>query len=193
MAIKLNRRAETSIERRHTHDADEITAKGGEVQWLASACGLCYAQCSILAKVKDGVIVKIEGNPDSPIGSGRLCPKGVAGIMTHYDPNRVNTPLMRTNPVKGLGVDPKWKTISWEEANEIILGKLRAIQKAVPHERYQGGKDPEHHRRILKGGSGLNGKAVHQCSRGGGGTRWSAGRKRQAALYKVRQWPGVHS
>ncbi len=132
MAIKLNRRAKASVERRHAHDANEVTAKGGEAQWLGSACGLCYAQCSILAKVKDGVIVKIEGNPDSPIGSGRLCPKGVAGIMTHYDPNRVDTPLMRTNPEKGLGVDPKWKTISWEEANEIILGKLRAIQKDDP-------------------------------------------------------------
>ncbi len=103
-----------------------------DCEWKASACGLCYAQCSIVAKVKSGVIVKIEGNPDSPIGSGRLCPKGVAGIMTHYDPNRVNLPLMRTNPEKGLGVDPRWKPISWDEAERIILEKLKEVRDDDP-------------------------------------------------------------
>ncbi len=76
--------------------------------------------------------MKIEGNPDSPIGSGRLCPKGVAGIMMHYDPNRVNTPLIRTNPEKGLGIDPKWKRITWAEAETIILDKLRKIREDDP-------------------------------------------------------------
>ena len=56
------------------------------------------------------MIVKIEGNPDSVAG------KGICGIMSHYDPNRVTKPLRRTNPEKGSGVDPKWKGISWDEA-----------------------------------------------------------------------------
>ncbi|MCC7167012.1 MAG: hypothetical protein IT565_05530, partial [Rhodospirillales bacterium] len=64
----------------------------------------------------DGTVIKIEGNPKSPIGGGKLCAKGLSGMMILYDPHRVNTPLRRTNPKKGMGVDPGWKPISWDEA-----------------------------------------------------------------------------
>ena len=84
--------------------------------WLPSSCSLCYGNCSILAHRVDGVVTKIEGNPNSVVGLGRLCGKGVAGIMTHYDPHRLTKPLRRTNPEKGIGIDPGWKEISWEEA-----------------------------------------------------------------------------
>ena len=87
--------------------------------WIPSACSLCYGTCSILADRQDGVLVKIEGNPDSAVGKGRLCGKGVSGLMTHYDPNRVRVPLRGTNPLKGIGVDPGWKEISWEAARSL--------------------------------------------------------------------------
>ena len=100
--------------------ADSRTAGGGASQgddvWLPSSCSLCYSNCSIMAHRVDGVITKIEGNPDSVAGLGRLCGKGVSGIMTHYDPYRLSVPLRRTNPEKGIGIDPSWKEISWEEA-----------------------------------------------------------------------------
>lgn len=100
--------------------------------WIPSVCSLCYNQCGILAHRVNGVIVKIEGNPESPLGMGRLCPKGLAGIMTLYDPHRVNSPLKRTNPDKGIGIDPKWVEISWEEALGTIVEKLRKIRKEDP-------------------------------------------------------------
>ena len=49
-------------------------------RWIPSACGLCYGTCSIVGHEKNGVLVKIEGNPQSAIGRGRLCGKGVSGI-----------------------------------------------------------------------------------------------------------------
>jgi molybdopterin-containing oxidoreductase family molybdopterin binding subunit len=76
--------------------------------------------------------VKIEGNPESAIGRGRLCGKGVSGIMTHYDPNRVNVPLRRTNPVKGIGIDPGWQEISWDEALDEIADRLRKVRADDP-------------------------------------------------------------
>ena len=100
--------------------------------WIPSACSLCYGACSILAHRVDGVVVKIEGNPDSVIGNGRQCGKGVSGIMTHYDPNRVRVPLRRTNPVKGIGIDPGWEEISWEEALDEIVGRLRGLREDDP-------------------------------------------------------------
>ncbi len=103
-----------------------------ETQWIPSACSICYSQCSIKVKIQNGLALKIEGNPASPIGNGRLCPKGASGLMLLYDPNRLNVPLMRTNPEKGIGVDPKWKEISWDEALEIITEKLRGVRADDP-------------------------------------------------------------
>ncbi len=82
-------------------------ATSGEDVWIPSHCALCYSQCGIKVHRVNGTVVKIEGNPDSPVGLGRLCAKGLSGIQLLYDPYRVNYPLRRTNPQKGLDVDPK--------------------------------------------------------------------------------------
>ncbi|MBI4319275.1 MAG: molybdopterin-dependent oxidoreductase [Chloroflexi bacterium] len=99
---------------------------------IPTVCNLCYGSCSILVRKSDGVVAKIEGNPASPIGNGRLCPKGVAGIMTIYDPNRVTFPLKRTNPEKGIGVDPRWVEITWEEALDTISERLIKVRSEDP-------------------------------------------------------------
>lgn len=101
-------------------------------KWVPSACALCYATCSIRAHNVDGVVIKIEGNPDSVVGKGRLCGKGVSGLMGHYDPNRLTRPLRRTNPRKGIGVDPGWKEISWEEALTEIAETLKRVRAEDP-------------------------------------------------------------
>lgn len=100
--------------------------------WIPSVCSMCYNCCSILAHRVNNTIVKIEGNPNSPAGLGRLCPKGLSGIMTLYDPYRIKTPMKRTNPEKGIGVDPKWVEISWEEALDEIAKRLEKIYKEDP-------------------------------------------------------------
>jgi len=80
----------------------------------------------------DGVVREIKGDPDCPNSVGKICAKGQAQIMNIYDPNRVKTPLRRTNPEKGIGVDPGWVPISWEEAINIVLEKLTKIRKEDP-------------------------------------------------------------
>jgi len=100
--------------------------------WLPSACNLCMNSCSIMVRRQDGLVTKIEGNPNSPISAGTLCPRGAAGIMFLYDPYRVKTPLKRTNPEKGIGVDPGWVEISWEEALDTIAQRLRKVREEDP-------------------------------------------------------------
>ncbi len=101
--------------------------------WIPTQCGGCYARCAIKVHRINGVVVKIEGNPDSWFGAqGGLCGKGEAYLQLLYDPNRLNVPLRRTNPEKGLFSDPKWKEISWEEALEEIAEKLNKILKDDP-------------------------------------------------------------
>ncbi|MBI2918687.1 MAG: molybdopterin-dependent oxidoreductase [Chloroflexi bacterium] len=100
--------------------------------WVHSACDMCFSSCGILAHRVDGVIVKIEGDPDCPHNNGKLCAKGMAALMAAYDPNRVTSPLKRTNPQKGIGVDPGWQKITWDEALDIITQRLSKVRKQDP-------------------------------------------------------------
>jgi anaerobic selenocysteine-containing dehydrogenase len=116
--------------------ADEANAKKSEIRedvWIPTQCHRCQAQCGILAHRVNGVIVKLEGNPNSTAGSkGGLCSKGLAGLQLLYDPNRLKVPLRRTNPEKGIGVDPKWKEISWDEALDEIAARLKKVREEDP-------------------------------------------------------------
>ncbi len=95
-------------------------------RWINSTCKMCLHSCNTRVHITDdGIINKIEGNPTSPSNVGRLCPKGNAAIMRHYDPNRFKTPLRRTNPEKGPGVDPKWEPIGWDEAFDLVAKELK--------------------------------------------------------------------
>lgn len=95
-------------------------------KWIRSTCKMCLHSCGIMIHVTDdGIINKIEGDPTNPSNNGKLCPKGNAVIMRHYDPNRFKQPLKRTNPEKGLGVDPRWEPISWDEAFDLVAKELK--------------------------------------------------------------------
>ncbi len=100
-------------------------AKG---KWVPTVCYMCIVGCGIRVYVENGVVKAIEGNPDSPINKGTMCPKGKSGIMSLYNPNRVRAPLKRTNPVKGIDVDPKWQEVSWDEALSTVAERLKRIQ-----------------------------------------------------------------
>ena len=100
--------------------------------WIHSVCETCFAFCGILAHRQDGVVVKIEGDPNCPASAGRLCARGQAALIGLYDPSRVKVPLKRTNPVKGIGVDPKWQEITWEEALDLLTQKLKKVREEDP-------------------------------------------------------------
>ena len=58
---------------------------------VVSVCPYCAVGCSQLIYVKNGAIIDIEGNPDSPINEGTLCPKGAATYELLNNPNRWTT------------------------------------------------------------------------------------------------------
>src|SRR5262249_8959907 len=58
---------------------------------VPSVCPYCAVGCATLVSVKDGKIINIEGNPDSPINRGTLCPKGSAAFQLAVNPNRLTT------------------------------------------------------------------------------------------------------
>ncbi|MBI3015468.1 MAG: molybdopterin-dependent oxidoreductase [Candidatus Tectomicrobia bacterium] len=104
----------------------------GDDTWIHSACDMCFAACGIIAHKQDGVLVKIDGDPNCPASEGNLCANGQAGLIGLYDPSRVKTPLKRTNPKKGLGVDPQWQEITWAEALDILTEKLTKVRREDP-------------------------------------------------------------
>jgi anaerobic selenocysteine-containing dehydrogenase len=111
-------------------EASMVKERIWEDKWIHTACGGCYGGCAIRVRRINGVAVAIEGIEDSSLGArGGICGKGAAGLMILYDPNRLNVPLKRTNPEKGIGVDPKWKEISWDEALDEIGEKLRQVME----------------------------------------------------------------
>ncbi len=100
--------------------------------WIKSVCYMCYNCCGITVNSVNGVIRKIEGDPDNPINRGLLCAKGNAGIMTVYNQHRITRPMIRTNTAKGAGVDPKWKEISFDEATQLLCERLKRIRETDP-------------------------------------------------------------
>jgi len=105
----------------------------GEQKILYGVCGGCMqSDCATLVYLKNGVVEKIEGNPEAPPNYGTLCAKGKSEILGLYNPYRVKTPLVRTNPDKGLDVDPMWREASWEEALDIVAERLKKIREEDP-------------------------------------------------------------
>jgi thiosulfate reductase/polysulfide reductase chain A len=104
-------------------DAGHLNAQGDG--YIASLCEMCVWRCGLLAKIKDGRVVKLDGNPDHPHSKGKLCPRGQAGIMTTYDPDRVLSPLVRVG-ARGEG---QFRKASWEEALDIVAENMLKIKE----------------------------------------------------------------
>ncbi len=111
----------------------EAAAQVKEDKWIHSACWMCREGCGILAHRVDGVIVKVEGDPKCPMNQGKLCARGNAAMFKLYNPYRIKTPVKRTNPDKGKGVDPKWQEISWDEAFNLVTEKLKKVRADNPN------------------------------------------------------------
>ncbi|MBI2368877.1 MAG: molybdopterin-dependent oxidoreductase, partial [Deltaproteobacteria bacterium] len=112
--------------------AVSITRSPQEEAWLPTLCDGCFTECGVLVRVEGGVVTAVRGNPAAPQTRGKMCAKGKSRIMTLYNPRRVTTPLRRTNPEKGLGVDPGWQPISWDEALSIVADRLRRVREDDP-------------------------------------------------------------
>ncbi len=98
-------------------------------------CLMCkHGGCSNIATVEDGVLVSVRGNPDAERNRGTLCARGKSTIMHTYNPYRIKAPMKRTNPVKGMDVDPMWEEITWEEAINTCAAKWKAIRDHDPRE-----------------------------------------------------------
>jgi len=102
------------------------------VKKVPEYCYQCVAGPDLLTvKVVDGVATEVEPNFASAEvhpGGGKCCVKAFGIVQKTYNPNRCLRPMKRTNPKKGRGEDPGFLPISWDEAFEIVAGKLNEIR-----------------------------------------------------------------
>ena len=95
-----------------------------------SVCPYCAVGCSLLAYTrKNGngsvQLLQIEGDPDSPINEGRLCPKGATAMQLALSPRRVESPQYR--PAGATG----WQSISWDAMLDKIAQNIKASRDAT--------------------------------------------------------------
>ncbi len=106
----------------------EASSESRDARSVLTVCGMCYIGCGVRARVENGVVVGLEGNPENPQNRGKMCARGKAGVMNLYNPNRLKVPLKRTNARKGMNEDPGWQEISYEEAFDAIAANLDRIR-----------------------------------------------------------------
>lgn len=91
----------------------------GVPSFYATACRECPAGCGVVARVREGRVIKLEGNPQDPISAGALCARGQAALQGLYNPDRLATPQQR-------GTDGALSPLAWEVALQTFAQRLHA-------------------------------------------------------------------
>jgi anaerobic selenocysteine-containing dehydrogenase len=94
--------------------------------FVYTTCGACPGGCGMRVRKVDSIPVGINGNPIHPISRGGLCPVGISSLALLVHPDRIKQPLLRTGP-RGSN---EFRPISWEEAENVLIGKLNDIRNA---------------------------------------------------------------
>jgi formate dehydrogenase major subunit len=103
--------AQTAARTARTEAADRV---------VQSVCPYCAVGCGQRVFVKDDKVIQIEGDPDSPVSRGRLCPKGSASEQLVNSPGRQTAVLYR----RPFAAD--WESLDLETATDMIADRVIA-------------------------------------------------------------------
>jgi formate dehydrogenase major subunit len=93
--------------------------KLSEVSEFTTSCNFCSCGCGMIAAVRDGKLLTMEGDYGHIVNRGSLCVKGISMFATHTSPKRLTTPRYRAP-----GSD-HWEDISWQDAVNRVSQKIR--------------------------------------------------------------------
>jgi formate dehydrogenase major subunit len=114
---------------------DQLTARTEQADHVVqSVCPYCAVGCGQLVHVKDGAITNIEGDPDSPISRGRLCPKGAATFQLVTGSYRQHHVLYR----RPNGTT--WEPIPLEQAMDMVAERVKRARDDHWEDRNEDGK-----------------------------------------------------
>lgn len=100
----------------HQANLTPRTAEADEV--VKSVCPYCAVGCGQRVFVKDGEVTQIEGDPESPISRGRLCPKGAASR------NYVQSPLREYKVKYRRPYSTEWEELDLDTAVDMIADRI---------------------------------------------------------------------
>ena len=93
--------------------------KLSDVSEFTTSCNFCSCGCGMIAAVRDGKLLKMEGDYDHIVNRGSLCVKGISMFATHASPQRLTTPRYRAPN------SDHWEDISWDDAIARVAQKIR--------------------------------------------------------------------
>ena len=102
-----------------------LSWKIADTKTVPTVCPYCAVGCGQLASVRGGKLVNLEGNPDSPISRGTLCPKGSAAFQLTVNPER------RTKALHRKPGATAWEEIELERAMDLIAERVKATRDAT--------------------------------------------------------------
>lgn len=111
-----------AVQSQHSREITPRTKTADRV--VQSVCPYCAVGCGQRVFVKDERVIQIEGDPDSPVSRGRLCPKGSASEQLVNAPGRATTMLYRRPR------STTWEKIGVEEATDMIADRMVASRTA---------------------------------------------------------------
>jgi formate dehydrogenase major subunit len=114
------------------------TSRIRDAKVVKSVCPYCAVGCSLNVYVKDGRVIDIEGNPDSPINHGTLCPKGSATFQYTINPSRLKQVLYRAP------FSDHWEVKSLEWAMEQIAQRIKKTRDETFVENLPDGREVNH-------------------------------------------------
>src|SRR5687767_4419886 len=86
----------------------------------ATVCRECAAACGVVAEVRDGRAIKLEGNPEHPLNRGALCAKGQSALQGLYNPDRFRGPMIRQG---NRLVPTTWETALQQLGQRLATGR----------------------------------------------------------------------
>ncbi len=113
-----------------------ITSSSETCRNVATYCYMCVNGPDLLnVEVDGGIATRVKPNfavKGLHPADGKICVKAYGLIQKQYNPARILKPMKRTNPRKGRDEDPQWVEISWDEALDLVAGRLKKIQASGP-------------------------------------------------------------
>ena len=88
----------------------------GVSQYYATTCRECASACGVMAEVRDGRPIKLEGNPEHPHNRGAICATGLSAVQGLYNPDRYRSPMVR----EGGALKPT----TWAKAYALLATRL---------------------------------------------------------------------
>jgi formate dehydrogenase major subunit len=99
--------------------------KLSDVNEFTTSCNFCSCGCGMVASVRGGKLIAMEGDFDHIVNRGSLCVKGISMFATHTSPNRL------TNPRYRAPNSDHWEDISWDDAIARVAQKIRKTRDAT--------------------------------------------------------------